>query len=296
MTLLRRISFALLLVTIILLACACQQTEEEISYYEFSQAIESYDNESFFIPDTSGTDSEAAEDSNENEYSHGETTVGGILIKDKKYAYREQNVVIMSIENHTSDNYIVTITVDYLDKTSKLLKTESHSSQGLVSNGQTYLLFAPDIAFDSYRYSVEANIFEGKCYTGGLTFELSQPREVFWPIMEVTNDLMTSYPQIEARVSYISPEPINISTVTVFFGSDGEIFNIETHGMVAVYPGAVSASTLNLYYELVDKEDFKWPKELLGNTSVIVVVVGIGAVNETVEFAANVYPQFGTFQ
>ena len=85
-----------------------------------------------------------------------ETAVSGFAVKEKKYTYQGNDVMILSVENQTDKDYSITLTGEFYDAAGQKLKTESKQFEGFAAAYQNYFVFQPEISFDSFKWS-EAN-------------------------------------------------------------------------------------------------------------------------------------------
>jgi hypothetical protein len=276
--------FAIMLTSL----CACgEESTSELSYTDFSDTEFSYENTSFFLPpDTS-------ENTSQNE-SSGE--VDGFTVKDKKYQYKDKDLVIIEVQNDTSRNYSVTISGTYYDQKGAILKTETHSFDGFAAGYRNYFLFAPNLTFSNFSYAFSATEYSGECYAQNLSYSLSNLREERWPIYQVTGDHTTPYPMITARLRYTNKntENVTVATLSIIIDENDQIFSIETNGTVDIPPNAYAESTLTPYYEITEGE-LSWPKALQDKLTKMVILLAASKDPGNVPIPKSVYPQFEPF-
>ncbi len=91
-------------------------------------------------------------------------TTGKLVIKEKKYDYQGANVMILNVENQTSKNLNVFISVKYLDVNGKLIYPENRYIEGFPANYQNYVILNPGIKFDKCTYEVKTETYTGTAY------------------------------------------------------------------------------------------------------------------------------------
>ena len=158
----KKILSAILLFALVLTAFeGCSEEIESSDLNIFSEA--SYDNESKFVPEQSADASEEVSENNE-------APTGEFVVKDKKYDFRGNNLVLLSVDNQTNKDYRVTVTGSYLDADGKVIKTETRSSDQFSAGYSGYFLFEPNIAFDSFSYTFDTEETAGPFYAKDLGF------------------------------------------------------------------------------------------------------------------------------
>ena len=130
----RFLTVILILATALTALSGCVEKEDELNIY--SEA--SYDNVSKFVPseesaedtsdesaefteDTSTENAEPTENTSEESVADNAPLSGEFVVKDKKYSFEGNDLVLVSVENQTNKNYSVTITGSYLDKDGNVL-------------------------------------------------------------------------------------------------------------------------------------------------------------------------------
>ena len=174
------------------LLAGCSEEGESSDLNIYSEA--SYDNESKFVPD---------EESKGNESSDEEAFTGEFVVKDKKYTFEGNDLVLVSVENKTNKNYSVTITGTYLDKDGKAIKTETQTYDQYSAGFSNYFLFMPEMQFESFTYEFKTQEAEGPFYAKDLTIKyngLDHTRVGIWE--EELKENFTRYPSVSTSLSY----------------------------------------------------------------------------------------------
>lgn len=289
----------------LLILSGCKTDENnysEISYTDITQVIDEYDSESRIVIDTENNDN-SSENTGDYSEAHGSENVsdivnenGSFIVKDKKYTYKGKDLVILNVENQTSKNYTVTITGYYYDGNGKELKSETHSFKGFASGYTNYFLFAPDLNFENFKYTLNAVEYDGKCFAENITSSFSELREQRWPIAQITGDHFTEYPMITAHLRHHNgnDKEVSISALTVVFDKHGNIFHIEAEGIISVSPNEYASSTSTIYYELTEDE-MTWPDELNGDVKALTIICDISEDFTKITPPIEIYKQFGAF-
>ena len=138
----------LIVATALTALAGCSGEGESSDLNIYSEA--SYDNESKFVPDEESKESTTSES-----VVSGEENVplsGEFVVKDKKYTFEGNDLVIVSVENKTNKNYSVTVTGTYLDKGGNVLKTETQTFDQYSAGYNGFFMFKPDLQFDKFTY------------------------------------------------------------------------------------------------------------------------------------------------
>lgn len=153
----------------------------------------SYDSVSEFVPDN--VSGEETENSN--------SLTGEFVVKEKKYVYEGNDLVVLNVENNTNKNYVVTITGTYLDAKGNVLKTENRTFDQFSAGYGNNFLFAPDMTFDKFEYKLETSEAGGPFYADKLEYKYNGLREMPYYIPEqISKGDYTMYPSLLASFSY----------------------------------------------------------------------------------------------
>ena len=79
---------------------------------------------------------------------------GGMLVKQRKYNYKEDNVMILDISNRTSGTYDIIIKAHYLDENGKVIRNTTRVFEGFPSGYQNYFVFNPGISFAGFNFEL----------------------------------------------------------------------------------------------------------------------------------------------
>lgn len=222
---------ALILISVLLLSLsalfACKETDTDYN-------ISNFDSESRFQVEIEPDSNTSQENSNNTEASRVEIQNATFLVKDKKYVYKENDVVLLDITNETEKNLSITITMTYFDEAGDELKTEERFFEQFAAGYQNYFLFNPDMVFYTYSYTVNASVFDGEVIINKYEFKfvgLEETRSLAnydENMNMLPNPENKYYPTLEARVTFSSTH-----TVKMYVGVDMLLFN-EQDELVAI--------------------------------------------------------------
>jgi len=207
-----------------------------------------------------------------------EKSTDGFTIKAKKYDYEENNVVLLSVENQSENNYTVTVDLTYYDDAGKEITKESQSFEGFAANWQKYFLFKPDKAFSSYEYKLTTENFSGECYGKNFNFEHTGIREgrVSLGLDENGNHKGLGKGILgDIVVRYESSEILDFWVTPIFFDTNGEIYFIDSLRKVGNKP-PYADYTVSSVLVVGTEESVDFPKELNGDTNGILILNNIG--------------------
>ncbi|MBQ7337601.1 MAG: hypothetical protein IJW40_04000 [Clostridia bacterium] len=184
---------------------------EDIPQYEINDSIKEYDKEETFeIPET-------------EEYAAGE-----LIVKYKICEYKEENVAIVSVENHSDQPLTISINGLCEDTLEGRSKTIQREFVGFAAGWQNYFVFPPQFCFDEFSYELEFEVYEGKTYgqyVGNL--EWGDIALIRWPdakeeLNAVAMEMMFFYDWLGK-----SSESCYYGCHFVLFDSNGEILVLE---------------------------------------------------------------------
>ena len=188
----KRIFTSILILLFVLSTAACsndhsQSTSNESSYVD---PISDYDDISVFFPTASGDETFSEPQSNESANEGSETAIseeppessddesfgnvtseeefrptGGIIVKQKKYDYNGNHVVIMTVENQTKQDYTITIKGSYFEANGTMIQQENKTFKGFASGYQNYFIFNPGMQFDLFEYTLTTESFDGIAFS-----------------------------------------------------------------------------------------------------------------------------------
>ena len=246
----------------------CSENGEELNIY--SEA--SYDNESKFVPEEESKESTTSES-----VVSGEENVplsGEFVVKDKKYTFEGNDLVIVSVENKTNKNYSVTITGTYLDKGGNVLKTETQTFDQYSAGYNGYFMFKPDLQFDKFTYEFKTKESEGPFYAKDIVFNFKGLSDELSIIDEqlAQNDY-TKYPSIAATFAYRYTGEVSLYPTLkwiLFSEADTIIAMIDAKPMLQPNQEFDSEDMSILLQTMEDK--LVWPEEYKGKVRAIVIV------------------------
>ncbi len=269
------------LVSVLLLAVAltvfagCSEEGESSDLNLYSEA--SYDNESKFIP---SEESKEASSSESNASGEENTPLSGeFVVKDKKYTFEGNDLVIVSVENQTNKNYSVTVTGTYLDKDGNVLKTETQTFNQYSAGYSNRFLFYPAMPFDKFTYTVTTEEIERPFYAKNVTYQFNGLQLIYTQIREeMLKDNWTKYPTVLAAIAHGSNEDvmIKVSSDWVLINENDEVVGIVGH-TVFVEPGQrcdSGASNHIILYQTKDQE-YTMPQKWSGQIRAIVIITDV---------------------
>lgn len=201
----------------------------------------------------------------------GEVVTGDFVTKYKTYTYEGNNLAIIKLENHTTQNYTVTINAKYLDATGNELKAETQTFEGFPAGWENHLMFKPDIQFAKFTYTVSLNAFNGECAISANSKEyftgLKEKKAVI-DALGMAGD-HTKYPTIAGE--FISENMKNIyhHRYLIIIDNTGEIYAIQFQKVT--YSTDYETTSAPYLLQTTEKT-IVWPDELKGNVSGIVAI------------------------
>ena len=137
---------------------------DTIPEYEINDVIKDYnDEETFALPAT-------------GDYAQGE-----LVVKYKICDYSNQNIAIVSIENHSEQPLTIRIRGVCEDTLQGKTKSISRTFYGFAAGWQNYFVFPAQMAFDEFTYELDYELYDGTTYGQHLTnFEWQEIGLVHW--------------------------------------------------------------------------------------------------------------------
>ena len=89
---------------------------------------------------------------------------GQLAIKHKIFEYKNHNLVVMRVENHSDRDLTLTVKGTCEDIGGQTM-TITKKFEGFAANWQNYILFYPEFAFDHFEYEIEYEPFTGEAYS-----------------------------------------------------------------------------------------------------------------------------------
>ena len=283
----KTLAIILILSLITAVLCSCNYDEpidlKENYTPQSSDPIESYDNESRVVVNNS-TDTDDNTDSNEpNSYEEHQTESDGFFIKDKKYDYGNNNVVLLNVTNETNVNYTVTIKMTYYSKDGRELKTETQTYQDIAADHHTYFVFQPYITFETYKYQLFAEEYSGVCYLSNIhPGDWKSNSAIFsvWnsQVIELAHQGDDNFYNIlYTKYQYQNKNDIllYVRACIVSFDSLGNITYINIAGDKDIQANEIQARDALIHYQLDEMNTDKntWPEKLQGEIEVLVIPI-----------------------
>lgn len=207
----------------------------------------------------------------------------GMLVKEKKCVYGDENVMILRVENQTENAYSISISGRFMDADGRTVATKNKTFKGFAPGFGTYFVFQPNKSFESFSYTLTAKPYEGEA--------LSQYFEVGEDIKLVTEKLMrdpetkNTFEKPCVGVGVVYPlrnngaKALHYAADFVLFDKNGEIYMIDDQLQEkslasheegrndAVFRPCFVSETL---WE--NKDDFVMPEELQGELVAIMAI------------------------
>ena len=251
----------------------CSEEGERSDLNLYSEA--SYDNESRFVPNEEESKESSDSESNvsDEENSRSENSVSGesntplsgeFVVKDKKYTFEGNDLVIVNVENQTNKIYSVTITGTYLDKNGNVLQTETQTFDQYYPGFSQYFLFEPKMQFDKFTYTFDAKESHDPICLKGIGLKYNGIHETLAAIREeMAKGNYTKYPTVLAGYSleHTGTTEVNVWVRWLLVNENGEIlFSFDRN--VRFYPGDnyENGETHYILYQTTD-EELQYPEE-----------------------------------
>ena len=174
-----------------------------IPKYEINDVIKDYDDEDVFdVP------------------ADGDLAGGELVVKYKICDYGNQNVAIVSIENHSEQPLTIRIKGYCEDTLLEKTKSISRTFYGFAAGWQNYFVFPAQMEFDEFWYELEYELYDGNTYGQHLT-------NLEW--QEIA--LMHLHNEADGRVAmmplwmydWVGKESAEYKAHYVMLNSDGEV-------------------------------------------------------------------------
>lgn len=225
------------------------------------------------LSDSESSVSEPSYDESDNskDDSKPDENNGSLLIKQKKYTYDGNDLIILDVTNESNGNYSITINGTYLDESGNVLKTEKKTFDQFSEGYKNYFLFKPEIKFSQFTYTVEVNKTNAPCYAKDVKYNFLGLEENADAIVE--NDKLVWRPAIVAamRYGYVGTVPVQAFMKCVLVNESDEIIAIFEKAPVLEYdPNPEGKEHNPIYISPSDKLD--WPDNMEGTIRAFVVI------------------------
>lgn len=208
-----------------------------------------------------------------------ENVSGGIAVRERKYSYRETNLMILQVENTTDRAYSVTVSGTFFDESGNALGTASKTFEEFAAGHQRYFLFRPGFAFERFEYEVETTKHSGDCPAALLTAEFVGLRQGYAPSYETTS--LKTVPTILGGMTVRNDSKVSLDIgiqYLIVFDENGEIFSISTSGTAQnIEPSGEADVEARYSFHIYQQEDKikDWPEAIRDHARGIIVVDGI---------------------
>lgn len=196
----------------------------------------------------------------------------GIVVRDKKYTYQDNDIVIFSVKNETSQTLTASLVITFRDENGNKVSLTGASFNGLKSGEERYNMFSCDKPFASYDYKVIKENYTGPSIDENIKLEWNGLVETEAPL---SADNGKYHPVIMGRVRELndSDQDIDLSYTCIIFDNNGEIYTIATPGTQSIDAHSQgSARAVDFYVYRTEEDTLTWPEELQGDISVILIL------------------------
>ena len=211
------------------------------------------------------------ESDNSKDDSKPDENNGSLLIKQKKYTYDGNDLIILDVTNESNGNYSITINGTYLDESGNVLKTEKKTFDQFSAGYKNYFLFKPEMKFSQFTYTVEASKTDAPCYAKDVKYIFLGLEENADAIVE--NDKLVWRPTIVAAMNYAYNGSVTVQAFMkcVLVNESDEIIAIFEKAPVLEYdPNPEGKEHNPIYISPSDKLD--WPDNMEGTIRAFVVI------------------------
>lgn len=224
------------------------------------------------------------------------------VVRERKFDYKDNdhNLVVLSVENQTDKNYMLTVKGQYLDENGTVLKEESQTIEGFAAGWQNNLFFAPDISFDKFLYTLETEVYTGACYTNLFRYSWSHRditsqdfEKAVWEAKERTLALQAGKPFAAGNPVYLPcitfdlihecttqfDDYVCVWESVLFLNEQDEVIDVQLDWITGVYYPMNAGDKVGKgkeYYFFPDPYDRTWPTELKEDLTVLIGVTKAG--------------------
>lgn len=207
----------------------------------------------------------------------------GLLVKEKKYDYKDSDVLIMSVENTTENAYTLLIKSTFVqaDGTEvKLIKL----FHGFPAKHQNYFVFETGIRFDSHNYEIITRPYSKETYAQNFKWGTDITVEAQPFTTDYRGNVLDEYVTYvrffaDTELSLSKGVKASLDRDVVIFDTSGEIYCIDNQK--CTYDSLTLETVGNMdeaiYSEnsFVPWEDYVLPQELKGDVRAIVAINSI---------------------
>lgn len=102
----------------------------------------------------------APEDESTAEEASKTPLTGEFVVSEKKYDYKDANLMLLYVENQTNRDFRVTINGKYLDEKGNVIEEETQTFDAFPAGWSNYFIFYPRRAFESFTYELETESYD----------------------------------------------------------------------------------------------------------------------------------------
>ena len=193
-----------------------------------------------------------------------EHTVGNgkFIFNEKKYAFNDQNLVLMDVKNETDTNYTLTIHYTFYDEAGNELLSKSREFIGIAAGWQRPILLWNGMAFDSYSYTIETKPYEGECFGVNYRMEYVGLREL---------KSKETFLIAEALETNTNTSPFLRVLTTILFDNEGNVYGIYPMGYENInHPSKDNVVQPFIAYS-ASNDTYEWPEILKGDLRVVFI-------------------------
>jgi hypothetical protein len=130
-------------------------------------------------------------------------TEGIFSVKEKKYSFQGNDLIVLDITNETKINYSVSITGIYYDASGTVLKKETKKFEQFASGYQNCFVFRPEFMFHNFKYELSFEEYSGELYTPKVSVQFcgtTETKDIIYS--EALTGDFTRYPSLSAKFTY----------------------------------------------------------------------------------------------
>lgn len=229
--------------------------------------------------------------------------INAFSVHEQKYDYRDNDnhLVVLSVENQSDQSYTLTVKGQYLDENGAVLKEESQTLEGFSAGWQNHFFFAPEMPFDRFVYTIDAEEYAGTCFTNLFAYSWSfreitlvDVRKAVWETKMNTLALQNGKPVFPSERVFLPclafdlihecttgfSDYVCVWESVLFLNDRDEVIDIRPDWITGVYYPMDAGNKMGRgkeYYFFPDETDRTWPKDLTGDVTVLIAVTKASA-------------------
>ena len=142
---------------------------------------------------------------------------GEFIITEKKYDYKDSNLILLDVANDTGTNCDLTITGTFYDEAGDVVRIQQQIYHNFPTGWSNYFIFWPQMKFDTFTYEVSAEEYENNTPLDSMFVHNGEPLSdrvtvgwipgFFWyndpngtPILEYRMTSSGTHPECETKI------------------------------------------------------------------------------------------------